>query len=230
MCLSMWPDENYKTTTLEYPKYTTRTITSTSNSSTTTRTTYYSTTVESHSYPFTAIKPLTSTITTFTGTETSDISAVTSMAMLLLVYQQGDLNPSSGDSGLSQGAKIGIGVGVSLGVLAIAGIIGAALFIRRRKTKEQQMQPHIQPSMQQNTYQPADVHGNPQHNSYGYYPVNYDASQDPSKLHPNSWNGTQGTSPELPGSQSFANVNPQSPVEIGQSEGHFHELQGSAQR
>ncbi|KAI4156725.1 MAG: hypothetical protein LQ340_000039 [Diploschistes diacapsis] len=41
----------------------------------------------------------------------------------------------SGDSGLSTGAKIGIGVGVPLGVLLLAAI-AAFFFLRRRKSKQ----------------------------------------------------------------------------------------------
>ncbi|KXJ93697.1 hypothetical protein Micbo1qcDRAFT_158552 [Microdochium bolleyi] len=47
-------------------------------------------------------------------------------------------NPNTGNSELSSGAKAGIGVGVTLGVLAIVGIIVAVLLLKRRQKKKQE--------------------------------------------------------------------------------------------
>jgi hypothetical protein len=50
------------------------------------------------------------------------------------------VQPTHEPGGLSSGAKAGVGVGVTLGVLAIAGVLGALFFLRRRERLRQQQQ------------------------------------------------------------------------------------------
>jgi len=75
---------------------------------------------------------------------------------------------SNQDPGLSSGAKAGIGVGVTLGVLAVAGVLGALFFFRRRAARASQHHPDA-PEMENTALSPDthpaaaayDAHGNP---------------------------------------------------------------------
>jgi len=72
------------------------------------------------------------------------VIAVTTVQMLLLVHQKSDI-PGAGAIGLSQGARIGIGVGAAAGGLVLLVAIG--LFIRRvrrRRLSQPRNNPEIE--------------------------------------------------------------------------------------
>lgn len=80
--------------------------------------------------------------------------------------------PSS-DAGLSSGAKAGIGVGVTLGVLAVAGVLGALFFFRRREEQRRRAAAAATPEMESAALDPNNHPGQQQYDAHGN-PVVYD--------------------------------------------------------
>jgi hypothetical protein len=87
------------------------------------------------------------------------------------------------DPGLSPGAKAGIGVGVTLGALAVFGVLGALFFFRRRNNLRQQAAAETGPAVPEmaGTAAPVlyDAHGNPVHDPRYASPSAYGGSPPP---------------------------------------------------